>query len=461
MRKIIFFVILIISFFYIFVRNKGMKRENFKLSNRNFTPSLTKAISNMSSNHSIGPVKSIYKPESANRFCNDLRPLDKNPSILKCNQPQPNPNGVFNNPNYVSINQRLAGKANPKTLIKPVITPPCVALDYWKTNNLVTFSQINNDREIDLYNSGYITMSCCPNTTNPIIATPAEPRSALEERSATIHAAHAATPLADRRSARNFVPLKETFEFPYVKEQETRFFDNQGLVNTSCGYNPSQIKNGLPVNLAAGNCENTPEMRQYNENLFTQTIQPGVYVKNQVNEPINANIGISFTQQIPPTTCSAVDKYGGEVIYTEHNPIDYKPQKQEKVRNLSPSESNVYDPRFSGYGTSYRSYTDPLLGQPKFYYDDVDAIRMPNYICRNNIDNQPFADHYGSFNEKGNSNHSNIRALANNAFLDSALTFRTGLQQSLMRKINAESWQQRKSPISTSGQRMLGGSRIF
>ena len=35
------------------------------------------------------------------------------------------------------------------------------------------------------------------------------------------------------------------------------------------------------------------------------------------------------------------------------------------------------------------------LGQTKFYYDDVDAIRMPNYITRSNIDHQPFADRYG------------------------------------------------------------------
>ena len=45
-----------------------------------------------------------------------------------------------------------------------------------------------------------------------------------------------------------------------------------------------------------------------------------------------------------------------------------------------PGASNVYDPRFTGYGTSYRTYIEPMTGQPRFYYDDVDAIRKYNYI---------------------------------------------------------------------------------
>ena len=46
-------------------------------------------------------------------------------------------------------------------------------------------------------------------------------------------------------------------------------------------------------------------------------------------------------------------------------------------------------------------------------------------------------------NLNGNENNSNIRALANQQFLDDALQFRTGLQERLMRKINSNGWQKR------------------
>ena len=38
-------------------------------------------------------------------------------------------------------------------------------------------------------------------------------------------------------------------------------------------------------------------------------IQPGVYTRNEIIEPVDSNIGISFTQQFEPTTCS-IDKDG-------------------------------------------------------------------------------------------------------------------------------------------------------
>ena len=267
---------------------------------------------------------------------------------------------------------------------------------------------------------------------------------------------------------------KEGFKtnMPFLKTepplQETVVLPNEpGWVNTSCGYNPEQLFDaGLPTNLPVGNCPQDPVMKKYNDNLFTQTIQPGLYTRSQINEPINANIGISFTQQFPPTTCKT-NELTGEVEYTEHDPRIIEPATLEpSLPRVAPAtEANIYDPRFSGYGTSYRAYTDDNIGQTRFYYDDVDAIRMPNYITRSDIDNQPFADHYGPLppgDANGNKNNSNIRALANNAFVSGAIEFRTDLQERLMRKINSNAWQQRKAPISTGGQRMLGGHmKIF
>ena len=49
--------------------------------------------------------------------------------------------------------------------------------------------------------------------------------------------------------------------------------------------------------------------------------------------------------------------------------------------------------------------------------------------------------------EKSHDNNSTIRALANQKFVDDAITFRTGMQERLMRKHNSNAWQQRKYPI--------------
>ena len=118
------------------------------------------------------------------------------------------------------------------------------------------------------------------------------------------------------------------------------------------------------------------------------------------------------------------------------------------------TEYNIYDPRFSGYGTSYRAYTDKDLGQTKFYYDDINAIRMPNYLVRSNIDFAQYADTYGPLSDKnkhGSVYTNNIRALAQDSFLRSSIEQRESLSESLMRKRNGELWQTRKYPMRTFG----------
>lgn len=229
--------------------------------------------------------------------------------------------------------------------------------------------------------------------------------------------------------------------------------NQSGWVNDECGYNPDQVfVSGLPSNLPAGNCEQSPLMKRYNENLHTQIVTPGVYTRNQVNEPINANIGISFQQQFEPVTCSR-DENG--LNYLEHDPRIVEPAIHEDVTSVEETATydTVYDPRFNGYGTSYRSYIDPVTGQPRFMYDDVNAIRMPNYVVRSKIDHLPYADSYGPIQEGsefGNVHNPHIRALAQDSWLRDSLQFRNDLTERRMRKINAISWQKRKAPKAYS-----------
>ena len=246
----------------------------------------------------------------------------------------------------------------------------------------------------------------------------------------------------NREKSNNII---EPFEYPHALPNES------GSVNTSCGYNSNQIfDSNLPSNLQVGNCELTSKMKDYNKNLFTQYIQPDIFTRNEIIEPINSNIGISFTQQFEPKT-SVRDEKG--LTYIEHDPLVFSKEDKEEL-DIGITEYNIYDPRFTGYGTSYRSYTDKNLGQTKFYYDDINAIRMPNYITRSNIDFAKYADTYSPLsdqNKYGNIHTNNIRALAQDSFVRSSIEQRESLSESLMRKRNAELWQTRKYPMRTFG----------
>jgi len=370
----------------------------------------------------------------------------------------------FNNPKYMSINQKLVGGPNPKTLIPPVIVPPITDLGYWKTNNLIKHSLINDQSQIDVYQSGYQVSTCCGSDNKNMYLHDEEPKllrkripkkqnnykksnytkntdNNIDEYSEMRENFKIQQEKNKREKGKNLNNHK--MEYPYkIKPNES------GQVNVSCGYDPEQLfKAGLPTNYPSGRCERDPALKEYNKNLFTQTIQPGVYSYSEIDEPINSNIGISFTQQNGPVTVE-LDEKNNSVTYVEHDPRLYDEPIEPYVETVN--ESNVYDPRFSGYGTSYRAYTDDNIGQTRFYYDDIDAIRMPNYIVRSNIDFMKAADTYGPMeNEHGNKYNSNIRNLANDKFLESALTFRTSLQDSAMRKMNSVKWQQRQAPIYT------------
>ena len=341
-------------------------------------------------------------PPSSKRFYNDDVPLS------------------FNDPNYISNNKILSGPANPKTNIPPVIIPPPADLDYWKANNLVRHSAINSESQQEAYQSGF-QVTLCDGSYDK-----------------------------NYNNNNNSINV-ENFELN-TNTNNKICKNNFDYINTNCGYNASQIKFGLPSNFPSGKCEQDSKYTTYNENLFTEIIEPGIYSRNQINEPINSNIGISFDQQFGPVT-KQKDKNG--ILYIEHDPNVIEPSVLEPyVQTIN--ESNVYDPRFSGYGTSYRAYSDEITGQTRFMYDDINSIRMPNYITRSNIDNQPFANTYGPL-QKSNYTNSDIRMLANNAYADSTMNFRTELQERLTRKIRANAWQQRKAPINKSNQFMGGG----
>ena len=446
--------LLIIIIFYYIIKDKNMsnKMKNIKES-YTYQPTFSAGKNGYSAKYR-GDIKKnptndtenlLLKRPTAFRFCDDGVDFD------------------FNATEYMSINQKLVGQANPKTLIPPVIVPPSHDLTYWKANNLITHSHINEQSQYDVYQSGYQVSNCCDSQLydptdikydnySDKLVTFSEMRDKTEPRYDY-----------KRNNYENnkvFIQedIKENFEHSPrdVIEPNIHIRPNEsGQVNVSCGYNPKQLfQADLPTNFPSGNCQKDSNFKDYNKNLFTQTIQPNVYSRNQINEPINSNIGISFTQQFEPLTASANN---GQIMYTEHDPRIFEHQVIEPPEQ-GVNEANVYDPRFTGYGTSYRAYTDDLLGQTKFFYDDINAIRMPNYITRNKIDFLPYADTYGpQKNENGLEYTNKIKQMAQDSWTENSLNFRTGLQESLLRKRNAELWQTRYMPLSSGQSKMLGG----
>lgn len=347
----------------------------------------------------------------------------------------------YNDKNYVFPNQRLAQGANPITKIAPVIPVPSHDLSYWKANNLIEHSAVNKIQQRDAYLSGYANSTyCVPKAPYTSIC-----QSIMSQK--------------DERDSSQVGVVRENFPIEDIynlTEKEVKKEKNKtvecvdetpGWVNTSNGYNQRQTKFGLPANLPVGNCQESPNLVDINESMFTQTIQPGVFQKFNVVEPINSNIGISFQQQFEPVTCS-LDKNG--VMFTQNDPYEIDAVPQQYEQGLEVNYANVYDPRFSGYGTSYRSFTEPVTGQTRYYYDDINSVRMPNYITRSKVDTIPGADTYNSlisgFNDQGNVNTANIRQIVQDKWLEDSMEFRNDMTTRLMRKRNAEMWQVKMAP---------------
>lgn len=173
----------------------------------------------------------------------------------------------------------------------------------------------------------------------------------------------------------------------------------------------------------------------YIRNLHINAIQPGIYSANEASEPITS--GISETPQFRGASRRIID---GDTFYTRH--VDGTPLQKTPREPPSPSVlDNTYDPRGSGYGPAYRAYEDEMTGQIRYYYDDINAVKMPN-VSRSNIDHH--ADLPGRCDN---------REFVEERYADNVMSHRSDIQETIMRKMNANMWQNRKFPKHTMGRK--------
>ena len=437
-------------------------------------------------------------------------PLQALPSYSFWKNDEINISNTFNDPNFLSSNQNLVGDANPRTKIAPIIVSPIFDNEFWRPTDFVVPSGINDQKTRELFQSGYATdLENCSTLKQipPICDTTAisfqcegEPpvdRGCVKYEKQPPHIINRDSEICNQNCLNDtdFSPhyhyggkefhfdhdhsqdreqVRENYENcqgqyeekdNYVRDHNTivRYESNpnekkhlmslqeqNGDMITPMGYDPSQLElHNIPSNLAVGDCVENNVFNDYNKEIYTSLIQPGVYTRNEIIEPVDSNIGISFTQQFEPTTCS-IDK-DGNTEFIQHDPrlINVDPAVEYEFKE-EPNRSNVYDPRFSGYGTSYRTYIEPVTGQVRFYYDDVDAIRKYNYITRNKLDWTDFGQQSGPMRKREFEDICEIRKKAQLTFANETIKQRTELQERLMRKINANAWQQKSHPIHTN-----------
>lgn len=405
-------------------------------------------------------------------------------NAMRCLKTQPNyatyiddatPLSCIENPRSITSNQKLAGCANPKTLIPPPMVPPAYASEFWNSSSMNIVSQINDQTNVDVYRSGYFVSAPTEYGDSPMCTLSTRPQDArhpnkslvdiskmrgisIEEYSNSVGScssgkenAHSCSS-SSRENQRNTQGKKDSNSIS-IEEYAGRPRRNMQYdsIDTGCGYNKQNLRYNIPINVKAGNCNLNNDMAEYNKNLYTQTIQPNVYTQSQVAEPINSNIGISFAQEFEPTVKTS--RLDGTVKYVQYTPDEFDADYAVEENQFIDTRANTYDPRFTGYGSSSRMYIEPTTEQPRFMYDDVQNVNAPNYLSRSNIDFLPSVPYsYDSPND--------TRKMVEQAWTNSSIAFRTDLQEQLMRKMNVGKWQQRVAPIHKTNQRMLGGMRI-
>ena len=214
---------------------------------------------------------------------------------------------------------------------------------------------------------------------------------------------------------------------------------------------------------------NTP-----NNKLFLQTIQPQLYSYSVDQTPINSSVGISYAPQKPPMVLDQITDTAINKAYPLYSAVDPQLIRTDGTpgqKAMQPTRSDwsaeysnfqapagsvnfedIYDPRFTSYGSPYRSYSDVNLGQVQYYYSDVDAYKMPNFISRTNVDFVDFRTPMGQIWPEyiRNTGLDDVRSHVANQFDADALFYRQDIQSKQMDKINREKWQSRFAPINNN-----------
>ena len=406
-----------------------------------------------------GDVASIHErvyPPPKMTATNDLVISPTYNQTRQCNANLPNQGKTFINPNasnpqlidgrqsssycyqdvplndLVSDNQKLVGKANPKTLVQPVIPNPIYDTSVWQPNDFVVPNAINDQKRQELYQNGYVSDF----ETVSIPSLGCEPVHNIIQENYKV-------PISEISFENN---QSHNENYSIVASNNYEETKNADLIDFGCGYQPLNLDYNLPSNYQSNECQWTQKSKSYNDNLFEIPLQPGVYTKSQVNQTdaSQSNLGISFTTPLYPKEFKEKNGYS---TFVELDPYQNKPVASTPAEPKDPFRRNIFDPRLNNYGTQYRSYVEPMTGQPRYYYRDIDQQNQNGYLTRNDIDFAQFGTTTGVYPFDKPLEGNALHHYADNTYTNSQIGYRTELQERLMHKNSNREWQQRIAPI--------------
>ena len=185
-----------------------------------------------------------------------------------------------------------------------------------------------------------------------------------------------------------------------------------------------------------------PLLLSRQEALFVQPLQPGVYKKSLISQPIISNYGLVMTPDIPPTT---IEYSNGCTVIKDENSIGYSSTfNSDRVYD----QASVYDPRTvsGGPGDSTSPRWNCLQGNWDYDYKLSNNIRMPSKISRSKLDMFAWSNPYGQHDDPMTSIP---YKLAQTQWITDVNSRVNDLNALRMSKINSEKWQQRNAPIRT------------
>ena len=405
-----------------------------------------------------------------------------------------------------STHTRKVGPPNPKTLNPPIMAARSHDLDQWKTSNAVTHSGTNSANMLQMYDhDDYQIIDRNKNRTKNVSYHPdsidvrlktgdlveeysdyrnytdvsnfSHPNSV--KSSETSHHHDRRSHVSNKAHHHHNSPLKYNANHKISDEHIEKVYDSRPSVNNDeddSGYGVLETTDESRNDRHFNNLRLHKDKgyRSYQRSLHTSNIEPSVFAEHQVLEPISSNIGISYNPSYKYIKKSS--DYLGQSDTYSYTRIDPQLIRDNESKNRlmenpdrnwwtqkhsafeadagTVSAEDMYDPRSNGSGDASRSYYDTNLGQVRYYYGDVSTLRgsSGNFISRSNIDHMEYQDPMSKILPEFARTpiEGSTRALVQNKWMEDTTSHRENMMESLMRKKNRESWQQRYAPISRS-----------
>lgn len=209
-------------------------------------------------------------------------------------------------------------------------------------------------------------------------------------------------------------------------------------------------------------------------------VKPNFMTTNEIIEPINANNGISYLPQrydlideVGPTSLNhySFTRYDPQLLRQEED-LPYgraieNPTRTAWTQHLGETMappgsidiSQIYDPRFTGYGDGFRAYEDIKSGRLRYYYRNVDAYKYPLFVAKNKVDHldmyTPTGEVWARYNL--DMDKENYKEIVEDQYTQDDLFHREDLMSKQLQPFFRRQWQLRIAPKRPVGTATYGG----